>query len=324
MAEATLYKDHGAIPWTAAAATTGGTVIQLADGRAAVVAVDLAAAETGAGQDASDIYVVAKTTSMVFLDGGRVYWDYSANKAHYKKVNDRDFYIGRAVGDAASADTTMKVKLNALPQIDIDAIGGEGGYLSVATGTQALGGFLPPQVYGKSRALTLTATSEVQCVDILSVDKFDKAANAIIEAVFRVGANGSTSAVDFNVGIANGTSASDADAVTEHVYAHIDGGDLSVFFQSKDGTTTVSAQDSTVDTTAGSAVTNRAEVWIDTRDPANVKVYLNGAQQVTGSTFKIDAATGPFGLLAHLEKTTGTATAGPIYIDRLEARFAEQ
>lgn len=321
--EAIKYQDCGeTVDFTPAAAVSGGQVLQLPDGRAAVLPVDLASGALGAAET-EGIWTIAKTTSMEFLDGGRVYWDYSANAAHYKKVNDRDFYVGRAYGDAAAAATTMKVNFNVNPPYDIDALSGEGGVLSVATGTQALGGFLPPQVFGKSRALTLTGTNEAQCVDMLSVDRFDVNANAIAEIIFRLGANGSTSAVDLSLGIANGTSTTDADAITEHVLFHIDGGDLSIFCQSKDGTTTVTATDSTIDATAGSAVSNRVELWIDTRDPSNVKLYVNGSRVLSGTTFKINAATGPLGLLAHVEKTSSTATAGPVYVDRLAVRYQE-
>ena len=97
------YRHEGeAIDYTPSSALTGGQVIQLADGRAAVAITDMAAGAKGA-VGVVGVYRLEKTTSMVILDGGRVYWDHSANKAHYKKVNDRDFYVGRAVGDASSS-----------------------------------------------------------------------------------------------------------------------------------------------------------------------------------------------------------------------------
>ena len=120
--------------------------------------------------------------------------------------------------------------------------------------------------------------------------------------------------------MANGTSTTDADAVTEHVLFHVDGGALDILAQSKDGTTTVTATDTTIDITAGSAVANRFEFWIDARDPADIQLYINGVNVLPASVFKLDAGTGPIGLLAHLEKTSGTATAGPVYIDRATLR----
>lgn len=307
--------------YTPVAALNAGDVIQLPDGRAAVVVGDIAAGKLGSVA-VGGVWRLDKTTSMVLLAGGRVYWDDSASKAHYKTVNDKDFYVGTAVADATSAATYVDVYLNKQQQNTIDALNGPS--LSVATGTAAAGGFGLPQVYGGSRALTLTATSEVQCVDILSVDRVAISANPIAEFQVRLGANGSTSAVDFNIGLANGTSTSDADAITEHVLFHVDGGALDILAQSKDGTTTVSAADTTIDITAGSAVANRFEFWIDARDPADIQLYINGVNVLPASVFKLDAGTGPIGLLAHLEKTTGTATAGPVYIDRAVLRTMDQ
>lgn len=321
MAEANFHKCGKTYNYTADAAITGGEVRQAADGRAGVAPIDVASGAKGDLQY-EGVYTVAKTTTMVFLDGMPVYWDHSANKAHYKKVNDRDFYLGVAVGDAASAATTMEVNLNVQPVWDIDI--NRDAYLSVPTGTQVVGAFGHVKPFGGSRSLALTATSEAQCIDILSVDRFDKNANAIVQCIFRLGTNGSTSDVDLNFGIANGTSTTDADATTEHVLFHIDGGSLVINAQSKDGTTTNAAATTGVSATAGSAVSDRVELWIDCRDTADVKLYVNSARVISGTAFKIDAATGPFGLLAHLEKVSGTATAGPTYVDCLRCHYAQQ
>ncbi len=323
MADATYLRGRDEPRLTTAAALDPGQILQMADGRAGVVNTASGASVgdrvtvTTAGQ-----FTVTKTSGVVLLDGGRAYWDHSANAVTFRKVNDRDFYLGRVVGDAASADTTCVVNLNVNPPPDIDLL--RDGALSVATGTAAAGGFGLPQVYGNSRALTLTGTSEVQCVDMLSVDRVAISANPIAEFIIRLGANGSTSAVDLNVGLANGTSTSDADAVTEHVFFHVDGGALDILAQSKDGTTTVTATDTTIDITAGSAVANRFEFWLDARNPADVQLYINGVNVLPATVFTLGAGTGPIGLLAHLEKTTGTATAGPVYIDRAELRIMEQ
>jgi predicted RecA/RadA family phage recombinase len=318
--EAQLIQAGEVLNWTADADYSAGDVIQLSDGRAGFVTVDVTSGNI-VGVQVTGVVKTLKTTSMVLLAGGRAYWDHSANKAHYKKVNDRDFYLGRVTADAASADTVCYVALNVDPPYDIDAL--RDGALSVATGTAAAGGFGLPAVYGGALGLSLTSTSEVQCVDILSVDRFAVGANAIVEAIFRIGVNGSTSAVDFNVGVANGTSTSDADAITESCFIHVDGGATDLLAESDDGTTEVAATDTTVDFTAGSAVANRVEAWFDLRDPADIQVYVNGALVLGSTVFKLDAATGPLGLLAHLEKSTGTATAGPIYIDALRARFQQ-
>lgn len=322
MAEAMFHQKDCVITTTAAAAVSSGEVRQLPDGRAAVyTGLNSAASGDPIGNQTEGVFLVAKTSSIVFLDGGRVYWDASASKAHFKKVNDRDYYIGRAVGDAASGDTQMYVNLN-VPECQYDWTHVTHGYLSVPTGTQAVGAFGYPKVLGATRELELTSTNEAQCIDMLSKERFAIESNPILEAIVCVVANGSTSAVDFNVGLANGTSTTDADAITEHVLFHIDGGDLSIFGQSKDGTTTVAAADSTVDVVAGSAVANKVELWIDARDTSNVKLYVDGVRVISGSTFKLNAGTGPIGALAHLEKTSSAAT-GKVHVDFLAIRTQE-
>jgi predicted RecA/RadA family phage recombinase len=323
MADAIYVRPRDEVRITLDAAMDPGELRQLPDGRAAVfnAASGLASGDR-ANFSTTGQYVCTKTASVVLLDGGRAYWDHSANAITFRKVNDRDFYVGRVVGDAASADTTCVVNLNVDPPYDIDML--RDGALSVATGTAAAGGFGLPQVYGGVRGLSLTATNEAQCVDMLSVDRVAVASNPIAEFEVRLGANGSTSAVDINIGLANGTSTTDADAITESVFFHIDGGALDILAESDDGTTEVNATDTTVDITAGSAVANRFYFWIDARDPASVKLYVNGVRVLSGSTFVLTAATGPIGLLAHLEKSSSTATAGPIYIDRACLRIAQQ
>jgi len=311
------------VDYNTTAALTGGQVIQLPSGRAGVVLRDKAATSAAAPAAVAThgIFSVDKASSVVLLAGGRVFWDHSANNATYKPVNDRDFYLGTVVADAASTDTSVQVNLNVQQATEIDLL--RDAALSVATGTAAAGGFGLPAVYGNARGLSLTATNEAQCVDMLSVDRRSVSSKGIAEFIVRLGANGSTSAVDINVGLANGTSTTDADAVTEHVFFHIDGGALDILAQSKDGTTTVTATDTTIDATAGSAVANRFEFWIDARDTSSVKLYINGARVLSGTTFVLSAATGPLGLLAHVEKTSGTATAGPVYIDRAVLRTVE-
>lgn len=321
MPEALLYQCEGVVDWTADAAYSAGAVVQLPDGRAGVVTVDVESGKP-VGVAVKGIYKITKTASQSWLPGGQVFWDHSADAGHYKKVNDRDFYVGVATEDAAYAATVGYVDLNVKPAWDIDVIGRDGA-LSVTSGTAAAGGFGLPVKYGAALGMSLTATSEVQKVDVLSVDRFAIASEFIAEAVIRLENNGSTSAVDINVGVANGTHATDADSITEHVFFHIDGGALDILAQSKDGTTTVAAADTTVDATAGAAVANRFEFWIDGRDSADVKLYVNGARVLSGSTFKLNAGTGPLGLLAHMEKTTGTATAGPLYLDRLCVRYRQ-
>lgn len=313
------------IDWTADADYDAGAIVQLPDGRAGQVTCDVVSGDVvGVRVEAGALLKnVTKASGFVALKGNRAFWDHSANAVSYRKVNDRDFYLGRFAedGTAAGTDTTCAVILNIDPRYDIDLL--RDGALSVPTGTVAAGGFDLPKRYGGAAGLSLTATNEAQCIDMLSVDRFALGANAIIEAIFRVAANGSTSAVDLSIGVANGTSTTDADAITESVFLHIDGGATTIYAESDDGTTEVNATDTTKTLSAGSAVANRHELWIDMRDPSDVQVYVDGSLVLSGTTFNVAAATGPLGLLAHLEKTSGTATAGPVYIDRFTARFQQ-
>lgn len=320
MPETTFHQDDCTIQYTTVLAVTAGDIVQVPDGRAGQIVAD-AAAGTLATAQVKGTVIATKTTSMCLLNGGRAYWDASAGKAHYKKVNDRDFYVGRVQADAAFAATTCYVALNVDPAYDIDLH--RDAFLSVPTGTQAVGGFGYPKVLGGAHRLELTATSEAQAIDLLSRDKFAVASNPIAEIIFTPNVNGTGAAVDFNVGLANGTSTSDADAVTEYVYVHLDGSDTKLYVQSKDGSTTVAAADSLSTISAGSAVANRVEVWIDARDPSDVQVYVNAVNVLPSSVFKLDAAVGPLGLLSHLEKSTGTTT-GQFDIEAMRVRLMEQ
>jgi predicted RecA/RadA family phage recombinase len=320
----TVLADASVMQITTTSALEGGRVIQLPDGRAGIVLRDKAAttAAAPAAVVTNGLFSVVKTSGIVFLDGGRVYWDHSANAATFRKVNDRDFYIGRAVGDTASTATAAVVNLN-VQEWEYDLSFTHHAVLSVPTGTQAVGGFGFPKSLGSANSIELTATNEAQCIDMLSVNRFALSSNVIIEATVRIPANGSTSAVDFNIGVANATSTTDADSIAESIFFHIDGGALDIFAESDDGTTEVAATDTTVNATEGSAVANRLEFWIDLRNPASAALYIDGVRVLSGTTFNIAAATGPLGLLAHLEKTSSTAT-GRVVIDQFVARFAEE
>ena len=81
-------------------------------------------ARTAATRDAGMPNAAASTSSSVatrpagveLLDGGRAFWDFSASVVTYKPVNDRDYYLGQVVGDAAAADANCSVNLNVRPR----------------------------------------------------------------------------------------------------------------------------------------------------------------------------------------------------------------
>ncbi len=313
------------VDWTSDAAYSSGDVVQINDGRAGVVTVDCASGAK-VGVYVSGVFIMQKTTSMACLKGGRAYWDFSASKVYFRAINDQDFYVGRYWQDQLTESGTIcYVELNVQPRYDIDATHTAG--ISAPVGTAAAGAFGRGLTFNGSGSLNLllTATSEAQKIDWLSKDGFGVASNAIVEFAFSVptgSAAGGTQ--DLSIGVADGTHATDADSVANHVFMHFDGNAVKLNFQSKStGKVTVTAQDSLTTLTAGrtNAAGVRKEVWMDLRDPTDVQCYVDGALVLTASLFDISGAT-TLQLLAHLEKTTGTDTA-EVDVDFLRARLAQ-
>lgn len=266
-------------------------------------------------------FTLKKAGDFVALRGGRAFWDHSANQVTYKKNHDRDFYIGRFADDASLTAISCVVDLNADPNYDLEL--GTDAFESALVGTPAAGGFGYPVPLGGALLFELDGTNEAQKVDALSVNGFDKDAKAIVEGAFRVLSDGAGTNPDISIGIANGTHSSDADLIAESMFVHLDGNAVDVLAESDDGTTEVVAIDTTVNYTEGSGLANRVEFWIDMRDPADILLYIDGVQVLSGSTFKLDAAVGPLFLLVHVEKTS----SGDVYklaVDWLRARFVDQ
>lgn len=289
---------------------SAGDMVQLADGRAAWLAQD-DAGSTGERLNFDPtprIVRIPKTTGIVILDGGRVYWDHSANAAHYKPVNDRDFYVGRAYKDAASSDNSMFVSLNIDPPYDIDVARDK--HITVIVGTQGLN-TMGVFRRGGSHKFILSSTNEAQKLDILSADGWlagASAGNAIVEFCINVIDDGAGTAVDVSIGAANATHATDADSITESVFLHLDANNTNINLESDDGTTEVAATDTTLDYTMGEGIANRVECWMDFRDPADVQIYINGVLALGSTTFDVNAGTGPWRLLCHIEKTAAADT----------------
>ena len=317
MAEAELYQgDECPRDYTADAAITGGEVVQLRDGLAAVIPVDVANGEKG-GAQCEGIFRVEKTTGQVWLDGGEIWWDHSTNKATCVPplAGDRDFYLGSAVGDAASAATEGYVNLNVKPayEIDLHRSGGDTAVVLTA-GT--------PYIYSRGGSLdaAFSATAEAQKLDWLSKRSFALGSNWILDAVVEVVANADADVADLSVGVANGTNASDADSITESAFFHFDlGADLNIDAESDDGTNETAATDTTVDFAVGTPVF----LQIDGRDPASLKFYINGVRVLSSTTFNISAATGPLKALFHLEKSSNDSP-GNVQLDVLRVRTGQQ
>lgn len=325
MPEATLTRKSDSYLLSALQTYDAGQVFQLPTGEAAVIT---AGSPVSSGDQTESIstsgkYTLEKTTGVVFLPGQEVWWDFSANKAHYLRTNDRDFLVGIAVDGASSAAITILVDINKRRQSFTSLL--EGSVISATTGTHAVGanGFSYPKRIGKNAKFQLSSTNEAQRVDYMGTDCFDPAAKWIAVFVFKVIDGGSGSAPDVNLGVANGTHATDFDSVTQRLSLHIDGNSVNLNLGSTDGTTTVAYTDTTIDYSAGSAVANRVHLMIDGRTLTDIQCYLNGANVLPSSVFKLDAASGPLRLIAHLEKT---AAADTFELDLEEAYvwYAEQ
>lgn len=318
MVDADRSRDFDDIRLTAGAAVALSELRQMASGLAGVYAGSAAAAsgDSNCKFKTSGQYVITKTSGVVILDGGKVYWDHSANAATYKAVNDRDFFVGTAVGDAASVDVTMTVNLNVEPQYLLDIARDPFVTAIVKTAGAPL-----LNRRGGTHNIVLDSTNEAQKVDALSKDGFSKDANAIIELAFCVANDGAGTTPDVSMGIANATHATDADTIAESLFVHLDGNNVNIYLESDDGTTEVAATDSTIDYTESQ--TSRVEVWFDMRNPADIQAYINGVNVLPASVFNLNVATGPLRLLIHVEKTAA-ADVYEIDVDWLRARIAEQ
>lgn len=299
MAQAVLIQEGCVVDWTADAAYSAGDVVQLPDGRAGVVTGDCSSGDL-IGVAVSGIYEMAKTTSMVLLPGGRAYWDHSADKVHFAHRGDRDFYVGVVTEDASSSATTCKVNLNAVQRNTASLADGFRSLMVLTAGTPRI---LPNGAAGVQ--MTMSATAEAQKLDALGTLGVDPDSEWIAEARITVVDGGDNAALDIDVGVANGTHATDFDAVTEFCSVHMDGNSVNISAQSDDGTTDTAIADTTVDYTAGTPF----EVWFDGRDPADIQIYVDGVLVLGSSTFSLSAATGPIKPVVHMEKTSDDTPA---------------
>lgn len=325
MADAVYIRGRDDNRVTAAAAIAAGECWQLADGRAAVYQGQNAAASGDrVAFSTTGQHTLTKTASVVLVDGQPVYWDHSANSATYAPASDKDFFIGCAVGDAASADTTCAVNLNVRPdyKIEMGRFRESDEFLTVVVKTVVGSTTVEvPDLKWRPGAAQMIfgATAEAQKVDMLSQQGFAVGSNWIVEGGFNIIDDGDATAIDFNIGVANATHATDADSITESCFLHLDGNTLDLFAESDDGTTEVAATDTTVNIALGTPV----HFVIDGRNPADIQIYVNGVLMLGSTVFKLDAATGPLKLLAHLEKTSDDTTAD-YRVNYLRVRTAEQ
>lgn len=318
MAESTMKSAPSFVKViTPAAGYTVGQVLQLPDGRAAVVSgtKNLTSGQAASLQVAGE-RTFAKTASVVCVEGAQMYWDRSANTATpLLAITGADFKVGTVVTDAAATATTVVVNLNCEPEYAIDLLRDPGTSVAVGAGGPAL------TVHPGYLKFALTTDAQDQKIDLLSDASVPVTIPFIVEGRITIADNGDTADLDINVGVANGTHATDADSITESVFLHFDGNDLKINAESDDGTTEVAA----TDTTIAHVEDTYFDFVMDCRDLTDIQIYINGVLALGASVFKLNAATGPMKLLAHVEKYNATPndTPGELRIQKLALRTTD-
>lgn len=249
---------------------------------------------------------MAKTTSMVMLKGTKVYWDHSASKATVVFGADTaDYYLGVVQESAVAAATTVKVDLNAMPQYTLALADGFSSLpISTAGWTHTFGS-------GNGVSMIFDTATEAQKCDALSHRGIAVGTTGILHMLISVNVNGDDAAFDLNIGLANATHATDADSITEALFVHIDGASLNILMESDDGTTEVAATDTTVD----AVLLTPFLVQFDLTDNTDIQAYIDGVNVLPATVFKLNAATGPLKLLAHMEKTSNNSPGNVTVLD---------
>lgn len=108
MAEATFVQSGQSIDYTPAGAVAAGEVIEQVN-LIGIAVRALAANEAGTLQ-VNGIFDFLKTASLVVNLGDLIYWDDTTNFAN--KTSASNMLIGKAVKASASAETTVRVRLD--------------------------------------------------------------------------------------------------------------------------------------------------------------------------------------------------------------------
>ena len=313
MPEASALQGISQISKEVSVAVASGEVQQLPSGKAGVQPLLYAVA---AGEYApfatTGQFHITKVSGVVILDGAPVYWDHSANACTpLTPTSDRDFFLGTAVGDATSASTTCQVEINEMPRYQASIR--EGNWITEQT--DGLGVSLLP---GGSIKLAFDAVNEVAQAAIYSERTFAVNANMIVEGRMAIYDVGDNAALDFDIGLASGSHATNFESISEFVSLHFDGNDLSLLTQSDDGTTDVTP----VDTSVNAVDDTYFDFWIDARDHTNIAFYVNGVRVNSSTTHTLSAASGPLKLIAHMEKTADD-TSADVRVTELRIRTSD-
>lgn len=308
MAEAATYSTGEHIDWTPTAAVVAGEILHLPDGRAAWAPTAIAAGVAGSVQ-VSGIVRLAKTATMVMLKGTKIYWDHSASAASILfGANTADYFVGTAIVTAASADTTVDVNLNVEPQYTLALRDGFTAVPIPAITANPAGMMF---AHGNGVSMVFDTAAEAEKFDALSTRGVAVSTPGIVSALVNIVQNGDDAAFDFNVGLANASHATDADLITESLFAHIDGASLNIMAESDDGTTEVAATDTTVDAVVGTPFLVQWDLTVN----SDIQMYINGVAVLTASVFDLSLATGPLKLLVHMEKTANNSPGSVTVMD---------
>lgn len=315
MPEATTVQSGEVLSVTAGATRTKGDVQQFPDGRAGVVLVDQVSGQpVGVSVKEGEVYDITKTALLVFLVGQEVYWDHSANAATYWATDDKDFFVGTCVRDAAGTDSTVRVALNQRARCVFNAqdTGAAGAARTALVMTTA--GSLQFNRSGGSSIVKFGLAAEAQKADVLSVRSVPIASKWIWSAVTTLIADADADVGDLSFGVADGTHASDADTITTSAFFHINmsGADLKIYGESDNAAAEVSATDTTKVWAAGTPV----HLMIDGRsgDGSGLKYYVNGIRVLSSTAFTVAGATGPLKALFHMEKSSNDSP-GEVALD---------
>lgn len=301
--QAQIVQRGELVTWTADAAYSSGDVIQLRDGRAGVVSVDVASGAQ-VGVYVAGIFKVAKTTSMYMLHSSKIFWDHSADKAHLLHGGDRDFFMGTCVEDAGSAAATVLVNLNVQP---VFTSGFEGGWAPTRIQTA---GFVSAVGAGREGVnLDFSATAEAQTAAALAHNGFVITAEGIAHFLVCVNDNGDDAALDIDWGVSVASGTTDWEAITQRVGFHLDGNTLDLDAGSDNGTTDTGLIDTTVNIVEGTPFLCQ----LDLRNPSDILAYVNGVRVLdgtTGAATTLAIAAGTFKAIAFMEKTANDTPGG--------------
>lgn len=300
MPEAFHYQEGQTISFSTVAAVSAGEVVQVPDGRVGVV-IDAAAAGLLASCSITGIKKMEKTANEIYVPGQRLYWDASASKVTaIPPVTAADFFVGCAANDATASATVAEVDINKDWEGSIDQRTCTFAQLPVLTAGDPRG-----YQVGAGLRFTIDATNEAQKIDALShkAVALDSDWIFLAEVVIDAAAG---SATDISIGVADGTHATDFQSVSTLCTIHIDGGSANILVQSDDGTTDVAPIDSTIDWTAAVPFA----LAIDGRDPADIKLYINGIRETaSATTLALAAAASGLKACVHIEKSSSTDAA---------------